>query len=948
MSSQKTRKRGYADSSLFVNPSRKKPKIDQFNKKENLEEIPIENKWINPSNEKDKVLLSDKIAISIKPHQLEGIKFLWRTVVEESSGCILAHTMGLGKSLQTIVFLNLLFERNYVKHVIISAPNSVISSWENEINKWSKSLNLEHVINIEKFNFSEVNQEKKRVELLNKYKENGGILLISQTIIFQLMAKSNSDTLLFTKERYLRNKELFDFLFEEPGPDIIIVDEASMMKTKKNLFYQTVSQMKTKKRILLTGTPLQNNLKELFSMVTFVRPGFWNYENFKSVFVDPISLGSLSDSTESDVELMKKRSFLLVMQLKSIAHRVNQQVLIDSLPEKKEFVLMIEQTPLQLKLCNAFVEFLELDEGLDKLAKFGGLLKCVAILHKIVNSPDLLRRFMIDHKIIKLEDSSKIKLSNRNSKKIDINTRNNNQDNLFKEDIFSKNNKQSNLNFDEDNENDDELIQKLKLSDVILSQHILNLKSEQIINYSWAKDVIDESFNCIEMEENTKIKIVYSILEKAFKENRKALIFSQFTSTLDIIEMFFKKYPINGEFLRRGLTYSRMDGKTPTMVRKELIDNFNDEDWPCKVFLLSTKAGGIGLNLQAASCLVLIDVMWNPTNDNQALCRCFRFGQKRDVHVYRLVTKATVEDTIYKKSLNKVWLSRRVVDDEINKRFLDFDHVFSFRFRDTKEIQADNTIDESYLGDSILSKVYQENSSLIKAIYKHEGLYIQDPDEMPTTEEMRISIEDFKNNRIETASSPSLIQQDEDLIYNENQNEDWHPIFEHFVSNSDELINRNMYTKMRERKKLDKKSNIKDFKSTTNLNMYSDSSYIYQGRLSFSPEIQPSFSPNQIMNSYSSQLINNSTPLRQRIEFSNSPTSNVQLPPLLNDMSYSNFQNETNNIQDHDSDDEIRTIHIQKPTQEYSILDNSIQNSTQIISQSKNGTSTSPIVIDLD
>eukprot|EP00818_Percolomonas_sp_WS_P008893 CAMPEP_0117443222 /NCGR_PEP_ID=MMETSP0759-20121206/4579_1 /TAXON_ID=63605 /ORGANISM="Percolomonas cosmopolitus, Strain WS" /LENGTH=1173 /DNA_ID=CAMNT_0005235181 /DNA_START=460 /DNA_END=3981 /DNA_ORIENTATION=- len=860
---RKKRKREYASANLFskqnvvreeaTNERLRKQRKEEARQREALLKLEeeerqqgqeadtpqISKKWINLSDAENKILLSDLAAKTVKPHQLSGLRFLWKHVVEEDSGAILAHAMGLGKSLQSILFIELFLQQQQGTHIMISAPNSVISSWEKEIEDWSERLKLKHLPQSNLYNFSEFSssQQTKRITMLKEYQEKGGILLISQNIIYQLQGKTrskNKETIERLEKRFKKNEEILTQAFISPGPDLLIVDEVSSLKNDENLFYAAVAEVDTRRRILLTGTPLQNNLREMYALVTFVRPGFWDLEQFRDIFIEPIRNGSLKDSSEPEVRVMKWRSFILVTQLKAVAHRENQRILVSSLPKKREFVLMVKTTRLQGKLIAGLLTYLNAgtdhqdiqinSSGQERVKGFGSLLKCVSILHKVINSPDLLRRYMVEHKIAYAsvdgvapedretqQDREFVGASDEEEAdtdeeegEVDVALVNSDSDSDI-EVVTTQTTTTSTTTHAQPislvDDNDDDLL-TMSLDDISSSlparprpqesplriQRItiggtqqrhsrqrkkkarvqsatvtcrakdeikdffnegqrLYIDMEHQHDYEWAQDVLGADYPIASFQNNTKMQLVYGILKKALNANRKVLLFSQYTSTLDVVETFFKKYPILGENLRPDLTYLRMDGKTRTKKRKQLIEWFNDEDWPCKVFLLSTKAGGIGLNLQAASVLILMDINWNPTNDQQALCRSFRFGQKQNVHVYRLVGAGTAEDSIYKKALNKVWLSRRVVDDEVNKRFLEFDQVFKFKFSGTKEIEQDREIHPSYKDDFILKDLFEENQELIQGIYPHEGLYVEDPEGMQSSaEEMQESIRDFEDS----------------------------------------------------------------------------------------------------------------------------------------------------------------------------------------------------------
>jgi transcriptional regulator ATRX len=248
--------------------------------------------------------------------------------------------MGLGKTLQTIGLVHTVhtnFEEQ-VKSILVLCPINTVKNWKDEFGKWLKG-NLE----LEVYEMSGEKDNWGRADRLGQWMREGGIMIMGYDMFRNL---SSADTKKFKKKQ----KETFQKSLVDPGPDLVICDEGHVLKNLKSALNQSMNRIKTLRRIMLTGTPLQNNLSEYFAMVNFVKPNllgsfiefkvsFCNLNIvflrarkyviifFKNRFVNPIQNGQHSDSTERDVRVMKKRSFILSDLLKGCMQRLDYNVL---------------------------------------------------------------------------------------------------------------------------------------------------------------------------------------------------------------------------------------------------------------------------------------------------------------------------------------------------------------------------------------------------------------------------------------------------------------------------------------------------------------------------------------------------------------------------------------------------------------------------------------------
>lgn len=207
----------------------------------------------------------------LKPHQVEGIKFLFNCTIESverltkhnhSSGCILAHTMGLGKTFQVISFLHTIMTNPLIKDsircVLIIVPLNVIQNWANEFEKWFDECGITKEIEVYKDFYNDKTSDARKATL-KRWKQSGGILLCTNSLFNNCLKKSKN-----TKQSCI--SKIKEYLLN-PGPDMVIIDEGHLLKNEQGVFNKNLSQIATLRRVILTGTPLQNNLGEYYTMV---------------------------------------------------------------------------------------------------------------------------------------------------------------------------------------------------------------------------------------------------------------------------------------------------------------------------------------------------------------------------------------------------------------------------------------------------------------------------------------------------------------------------------------------------------------------------------------------------------------------------------------------------------------------------------------------------------
>uniref|UniRef100_A0A671TA46 Chromodomain-helicase-DNA-binding protein 5-like n=1 Tax=Sinocyclocheilus anshuiensis TaxID=1608454 RepID=A0A671TA46_9TELE len=475
---------------------------------------------------------------TLHPYQLEGLNWL-RFSWAQGTDTILADEMGLGKTVQTIVFLYSLYKEGHSKGpFLVSAPLSTIINWEREFEMWAPNFYVvtyigdkdsRAVIRENEFTFedSTVKSGRKVFRMKKDAPIKFHVLLTSYELITIDQAMLGSITWA-----------------------CLVVDEAHRLKNNQSKFFRILNGYKIYYKLLLTGTPLQNNLEELFHLLNFLTPErFNNLEGFLEEFADI-----------SKEDQIKKLHDLLGPHM---LRRLKADV-FKNMPSKTELIVRVELSPMQKK----YYKFI-LTRNFEALNSKGGgnqvsLLNIMMDLKKCCNHPYLFP--------------------------------------------------------------------------------VAAMEAPVLPNGSYDGNLLVKS--------SGKLTLLQKMLKKLKDEGHRVLIFSQMTKMLDLLEDFL-------EF--EGYKYERIDGSITGGLRQEAIDRFNAPGAQQFCFLLSTRAGGLGINLATADTVIIYDSDWNPHNDIQAFSRAHRIGQNKKVMIYRFVTRASVEERITQVAKRKMMLTHLVV-----------------------------------------------------------------------------------------------------------------------------------------------------------------------------------------------------------------------------------------------------------------------------------------------
>ncbi|KAH7926188.1 hypothetical protein BV22DRAFT_1033109 [Leucogyrophana mollusca] len=471
---------------------------------------------------------------TLKDYQLKGLQWMVSLYNNKLNG-ILADEMGLGKTIQTISLVTFLIEvKKQRGPYLVIVPLSTMTNWSGEFAKWAPGVKM------------------------IAYKGNPA----QRRMLQGELRMGQFQVLLTTYEYIIKDRPILSKLKWVH----MIIDEGHRMKNTRSKLAQTLAQYyHCRYRLILTGTPLQNNLPELWALLNFVLPKVFNsVKSFDEWFNTPFA----NSGTGDKIELNEEEALLIIRRL----HKVLRPFLLrrlkkdveSELPDKVEKVIKVRMSALQSQLYKQMKKHKMIADGKDNKGKSGGVKG----------------------------------LSN-------------------------------------------ELMQLRKIC-----QHPFLFESvEDKVNPG---GLIDDKL----IRSSGKLELLARILPKFFATGHRILIFFQMTKVMDIMEDFLKM--MNWKYLR-------LDGGTKTEERATHVQQFNAKDSEYLVFILSTRAGGLGLNLQTADTVIIFDSDWNPHADLQAQDRAHRIGQTKAVRILRFITEKSVEEAMYARARYKLDIDDKVI-----------------------------------------------------------------------------------------------------------------------------------------------------------------------------------------------------------------------------------------------------------------------------------------------
>lgn len=580
--------------------------------------------WADPNDPENKIEVIPELACRLRPHQREGVQFLFECAMGmrgfDGQGCILADDMGLGKTLMSITALWTLINQGFVKgepavkKVMVVCPTSLVGNWDNEIRKWVG----------ERCPTFAVKQEPKKVIKSFLMHRGKGVLIVSyetQRLYSKLFEEAAKRASMMptssTKTSY------------SPVCDMIICDEAHKLKNAESELSKCLSALPARKRILLSGTPMQNELTEFFNMVNFCNPGvLGTVSEFRRNYERPILASREPDALESEIKeagrLQKELSVIVNEFILKRGNILNAQ----HLPPKLVQFVCCRLTPLQEAMYGRLLsskEIRHIREG-----KQTNTLNSIRQLINICSHPQLIL------------DQYQRKLANKEDIDDDLAA--------MVEMIPNKGCKAISAG---------SVAQGNKPSGPLSRMEQLKSRS-QLFGGNSGKSAFSEQK--IDPEQSGKMAVLFRMMQamRAVQRGERIVVVSNYTSTLDLIEAMCQqqKWPA-----------LRLDGTVSATKRTKLVEEFNNPNSNSFAFLLSSKAGGCGINLIGGNRLVLFDPDWNPASDKQAAGRIWREGQKRRCFIYRFMSSGSIEEKIIQRQLSKEGLVDIVDDKEQVNQF---------------------------------------------------------------------------------------------------------------------------------------------------------------------------------------------------------------------------------------------------------------------------------------
>mmetsp|Transcript_21884 Transcript_21884/g.44963 ORF Transcript_21884/g.44963 Transcript_21884/m.44963 type:complete len:771 (-) Transcript_21884:124-2436(-) len=504
-------------------------------------------------------------------------------------------------TVQVASFLGSMAANRLLDSVLIVSPATMLAHWLKELAIWAPGL---------------------RRVMIHKSGETDGV---SRTVSLRLLRSLQKWLRKARRDRV--NEAIDEKDYDEKGPDCfcgtgyaiittyesirrspevwtshhwsyVVLDEGQKIRNPDADVTLACKRLRTPHRLLLSGTPIQNDLRELWSLFDFVFPGrLGTLPAFENEFSQPIKRGGYSNASPMQVQLAYRCALVLRDLINPYLLRRQKKDIkeVNRMPGKTEQVLFCRLSPKQRSL---YEEYLRSDEVSRVIRGSTQLLKAVTVLRKICNHPDLL------------------------------------------------------VGPDGDKGDDD-----------------IDVSSSCSDDGFYEEDKL--------VERSGKLQVLSKILPLWHKQGHRVIIFCQWRKMLNIVESFTRQ---------QGWKFARLDGHTNVAARQRLVDNFNnDTSYFC--MLMTTKTGGVGLNVTGANRLLIYDPDWNPQTDAQARERAYRFGQERDVTIYRLITGGTIEEKIYQRQIFKTALTNQVLHDPKQKRLFsqkDLKDLFTLK-ADTKD-----------------------------------------------------------------------------------------------------------------------------------------------------------------------------------------------------------------------------------------------------------------------
>ncbi|BDA42988.1 probable DNA excision repair protein ERCC-6-like [Coccomyxa sp. Obi] len=664
--------------------------------------------------------LDPAVSRTLYAHQVEGVKWLWSLHCLGRGG-ILGDDMGLGKTMQCAAFMSGMIKSGQARRALVVAPKTLLAHWEKELRVCGLA-SLTH----EFYGTSQCAREeslmavkRRRGVLLTTY----GMILHNAAALSQGLSKADDN--------------------EEPLWDILILDEGHKIKNPRTQLAQRLREIPVRLPVIISGTPIQNDLMEMHALIDFTCPGLLGEARFfKQEFVRPITAGTDKGATERAQSLGAAKAaelrarigpYFLRREKKHVFKTASRSAPSgeeetgsqsvegpasigaakpQAMGRKNDLVVWLKLQPMQRRIYEAFLNSSAIKAALNKT---GSALAALTVLKKVCDHPALLS----DNAAHLVATGGK-KLAAGKRQIVGRVPKKGRRESLggFIVDDDEEESTDEESSGDEESGSDDETA----------SEHSSSLSEEEDKTAGAAGDDSWGNFaedGCVEqklLEELTtkgasascKTRFVLALVDELVGSGHRVLVFSQSRLMLDILAGSLKH------------AYLRIDGSVSSAAERQArVARFQRGGKAPPVFLLTSQVGGLGLTLTAADRVIIVDPSWNPSMDNQAVDRAFRIGQSRDVVVYRLITCGTVEEKIYRKQVYKGGLFRTGTEEGIQTAYFssqDLRDLFRLEPAELEESVTQRQLDEQHGHQRSYSAALTQHLQFLQGIRSFAGV----------------------------------------------------------------------------------------------------------------------------------------------------------------------------------------------------------------------------------
>ncbi|CAL6064350.1 DNA_repair and recombination protein Rhp26p [Hexamita inflata] len=578
-------------------------------------------------------------------------------------GLLCGHSPGLGKTPISCFTLSVLFALNKIRFAMVIVPKTVTEQWRSHLNIWCPNAHV-----------CVYNGPKRSAELAQLMESKKGIILTTYRTAdidadeltrvlynnaekqyntqYKNMLKAEQEAnekrqkiQALKQKNDLLNNDKFAISISEDGSDIqeqimqvnaiqvipfrkcavdlMILDEATEIKNESSSCHQRIKTISTFFKLALTGTPIMNNIKELYNIVNFLNQGYLgNRAHFVNDFDKQINVSRLKDATEIQKLVGRALQKDLIESIKPIFLRHTKEQVNALQTNKIEVIMWMSLSEVQNQIYTGFVSSKKFTNDLKQTLESKTVpFRLITILRKICEN--MMRLNNKETKLLEQEDKNRLTDEQKNY----LN-------------IIGNRVKLDDLNVDSDDEE-----AKQEVNNTILNNYF-NQGVDSIIE--------QKSFQTLNKYCSVKQHLLTQLVLKFIQHKQKCLIFTEHTTTLNLIQLQLEDL---------GINFVRIDGSvTQTQKRQEICNSFNVNP-QISCLLMTIKVGGMGLNLQAAQRVIIFSPNWNPSIEEQAVARAYRIGQKQDVVVYKLVVRNTIEEKLVARQFHKLQVADQVMQD---------------------------------------------------------------------------------------------------------------------------------------------------------------------------------------------------------------------------------------------------------------------------------------------